>query len=82
MVYDIRTREKDLDILINLTGVEENIWIEYASRINEYPYIDNMIEDIVSRFGSFPFSYLDFEFIYSHITTSCNNCESIKNMDY
>ena len=70
MVYDIRTREKALDTLITLTGVEENIQIEYASRINEYPYIDNMIEDVVNRFGSFPFTYLDFEFIYSHITTS------------
>ena len=66
MVYDIRTKEKSLDTLITLTGVEESIWIKYASRINEYPYIDNMIEDVVNKFGSFPSSYLDFEFIYSH----------------
>lgn len=78
MVYDIRTKEKALDTLITLTGVEESIWIKYTSRINEYPYIDNMIEDVVNKFGSFPSNYLDFEFIYSHITTSSNNCESIK----
>ena len=46
MVYDIIKREKALDTLITLTSVEENIWMEYASRINEYPYIDNMIKDV------------------------------------
>lgn len=44
MFYDIRTKEKALEPLITLTGVEESIWKKYASRINEYPYIDNIIE--------------------------------------
>ena len=79
MIYDIRTSEKALKTLVNLTGVAEEIWMEYVYRTREYPYTEKMIEDVVNRYGKLPSSYRDFEFIYFHVTTSSNNCQSIKN---
>ena len=49
MIYDIRTSEKALKTLVNLTGVAEEIWMEYVYRTREYPYTEKMIEDVVNR---------------------------------
>ena len=79
MIYDIRTSEKALKTLVELTGVSKDIWDNYMDRINDYPYIEKMIEEVVKRYGHLPHSYRDFEFVYFHITTSKENCRSIKN---
>ena len=78
MIYDIRTSEKALKTLVNLTGVSKDVWMDYVYRIREYSYTEKMIEDVVDRYGKLPTSYRDFEFVYFHVTTSSNNCQSIK----
>ena len=36
------------------------------------------VEDVIKTYGQLPKNYLDFDFIYFHVTTSANNCASIK----
>ena len=40
MIYDIRTSEKALKTLVNLTGVAEYVWLDYVYRTIEYPYTE------------------------------------------
>ena len=78
MIYDIRTSEKALQTLINLTGVPISIWQNYIYREQEYEYIDDLVADVINSYGYWPKSYKDFEFICFHVTTSANRCESFR----
>lgn len=76
--YDIRSSENALRTLIEITGVAEKIWNRNVINENKYRYTEDFVEDIVLTYGEMPERYDMFEFIYFHITTSANQCESIR----
>ena len=75
--YDIRTKELAQETLVRLTGVPFSIWQQYYGHEFEYEYTDELVRRIVKKHGHFPNNYRVFEFVFIHITTSCNGCASI-----
>lgn len=75
--YDIRNSSVALTTLEQITGVAESVWDENLIHEREFQYIEDYVEAIVDKHGSFPISYKEFEFVYFHVTTSSNRCESI-----
>ncbi len=82
-VYDIRTVEAARQTLDKLTGVPIAVWEEADSfwkrKQAEVKYIDidEDIKKVIQQYGEMPCSYMDFEFIFTHITTSANACISL-----
>lgn len=76
MIYDIRTTENAQKTLVNLTGVSIPIWEQFISREREYEYTEDLVYDVIKSYGNLPSNYRDFKFVYAHITTSANKCES------
>lgn len=81
MYFDIRDENNAVQTLANLTGVDSKFWI--AEKIknqdrtdykDEYKDIERVIMD---NNGHFP-KLKDIEIIITHITTSNDNCSSIK----
>ena len=48
----------------NMLDMKENI------------YTDDLVEDVINTYGQIPKNYSDF--VYFHVTTSANDCASIK----
>ena len=78
MIFDIRTIESARQTLTSLTQVPIGIWEENICREKEYRYVDDFVESMASTYGVIPDSYKKFEFIYFHVTTSANQCLSIR----
>lgn len=76
--YDIRTSENACRSLVRLSGVDISTWEKYVGHERKYRYTDDLVEDVIKTYGQLPKSYLDFEFIYFHVTTSANDCAAIK----
>ena len=76
--YDIRSSVNARKTLVELSGVDFSIWKKYVGHEREYRYIDDLVEDVIKTYGQFPKNYLDFDFIYFHVTTSANDCATIK----
>ena len=66
------------DRLVGLSGVDISTWEKFVGHESEYRYTDDLVEDVIKRFGHLPRTYLDFNFVYFHVTTSANECEAIK----
>ena len=77
-VYDIRTTELAQETLKNITEVPISVWKQHLEHEDKYKGIDNLIEAVIKSYGRLPHSYKDFQFIYLHVTTSANRCESIR----
>lgn len=76
-IFDIRTSASALDTLTNLSGVSKDIWDKYLGHEQEYEYVDDLVEDVIRSHGHIPTSFMDFDFIFFHVTTSANGCKSI-----
>ena len=79
MIYDIRTTELARQTLVNITGVPLAVWEENIIHEDNFRYIDDYMADMINTYGHLPKSYTEFEFIYSHITSSANGCLSYRN---
>lgn len=77
-IYDIRTSEYAQQTLTNLTGVPISVWNQYLGHEHEYKYTDYLVADVIKSHGYLPCSYIDFEFVYFHVTTSANGCASFR----
>lgn len=75
-IFDIRTSDNALSTLTNLSGVSKEIWEKYLGHEQEYEYVDDLVEDVIRSHGHIPNSFMDFEFIFFHVTTSANGCKS------
>lgn len=78
LIYDIRTSENALSTLVNFTGVVPPIWEKYIQRRSNYRYDEDLVEDVISKHGHFPTDYETWMFVYFHVTTSANECQSFK----
>ena len=76
--YDIRTPESAYNTLKNITGITPDIWAEYVCKDYKYKNITDMISDILEHHMHRKIRYDNFDFIFSHITTSANECNSFK----
>lgn len=76
--YDIRSSANACKTLVGLSGVDISTWEQFVGHESEYRYTDDLVEDVIKRFGHLPRTYLDFNFVYFHVTTSANECEAIK----
>lgn len=76
MVYDIRTTENAKQTLVNLTSVPLTVWESYVDRENEYNSIEDLVLDITKKHGCLPENFRTFQFVFFHVTTSANKCES------
>ena len=76
--YDIRSSVNARKTLVELSGVDISTWEKYVGREGEYRYTDDLVEDVIKTYGQIPKNYLDLDFIYFHVTTSANDCASIK----
>lgn len=77
MIYDIRTTALAQRTLFSLTNVPISIWERYIQREREYRVIDDLVYEVIQNHGVMPNRYEDMDFVYFHITTSSNNCDSI-----
>lgn len=77
MIYDIRTKERALETLVNLTGIPYKIWSKYSEIERSFENTDQMIEYVIKEHGGrLPSDYRDWNFVYFHITTSNEGCEN------
>lgn len=76
--YDIRTSKHAQMTLSSLTSIPISVWKQYLYKERQFDYPDDFVEDMIERYGKIPSSYKDFEFIYFHVTTSANDCASIR----
>ena len=44
----------------------------------KYNYDDDLVEDVINKYGHFPANFETWTFIYFHITTSANACASFR----
>lgn len=77
MIYDIRNSELAIETLINLTNVSKNVWIN-SSRDVKKTDCTQIVECLINEYRIKELNCDDIDFIFSHITTSNNGCESIK----
>lgn len=63
---------------MELSGVNISTWEKYVGHEREYGYTDDLVEDVIKTYGQLTKNYLDFDFIYFHVTTSANDCTAIK----
>lgn len=75
--YDIQSSANACKTLAGLSGVDISTWGKFVGHESEYRYTDDLVEDVIKRFGHLPRTYLDFNFVYFHVTTSANECEAI-----
>ena len=78
LIYDIRTSENALSTLVNFTGIVPPIWEKNIPNRNRFQYDEDLVENIISKYGHFTADYETWFFIYFHITTSANKCVSFK----
>ena len=78
LVFDIRTSEKALESLTNITQVPLSKWEEARRNISKYECPEDFVEDTVLTNGYLPKNHRSFVFTFSHITTSANECSSYK----
>jgi len=77
MYMNIRTSANALHTLINFTGVDLPIWEKFILRRREYRYEDDLVSDVIQKYGCFPSNYEEWVFTYSdwQINTSkINQC--------
>ncbi len=74
LVYNILSEEAAAKTLEKLTSVPFSTY--FSTDEQKYEYTEDMIEDIAARHGHLPPHYENWNFIYTHITTSANHCES------
>ena len=77
-IYDIRTREKAFETLVNITGITPDIWAEYFCKDYKFEYTEEMVSYILDHYLERELNYNDFTFIFTHITTSANECLNYK----
>ena len=80
--YDIRSSANACKTLVGLSGVDISTWEKFVGHESEYRYTDDLVEEVIKRFGHLPRTYLDFNFVYFHVNTSANECEAIKKYGY
>lgn len=77
-IYDIRSSANARKTLAGLSGVDISIWEKFVGREDEYRYTDDLVKEVTETYGQIPDDYHNFNFIYFHVTTSANECASIK----
>lgn len=77
MIYDIRNSELAIETLINLTNVPKDVWINSFRDVKKTDYVQ-IVEWLINEYRIKELNCDDIDFIFSHITTSNNACESIK----
>lgn len=75
--YDIRDSKKALDTLLNITNVPKDEWENIAKLFNGFN-ANELVENLINKYGILPITYQELEFVFIHITTSANNCASIR----
>ena len=79
MLFDIRDQQKARDTLLRITGVPFDVWERETNHRNErFKYDDDFVDYVIQRHGCYNVRYEDLEFVFSHLTSSDNNCDSIK----
>lgn len=80
MIYDIHTEQAAQDTLVRLTGIPISVWEENIHRERDYKLQDYFVEAMIEEHGTkhLPRSYTDMEFVYFHVTTSADGCQSIR----
>ena len=82
MLFDIRDQQKARDTLLRITGVPFDVWERETNHRNErFKYDDDFVDYVIQRHGCYNVRYEDLEFVFSHLTSSDNNCDSMKNTD-
>lgn len=80
MLFDIHTECAARQTLLRLTGIPIDIWEVNLNRERDYELQDYFVEAMIEEYATkqMPQSYMDMEFVYFHITTSSDNCASIR----
>ena len=80
MIYDIHTEQAAQATLCRMTGISMDLWESNIHREREYKLQDFFVEAMIQEYAtqSLPLSYKDFDFVYFHITTSSDGCQSIQ----
>lgn len=78
MIYDIQMIETAQKTLQDITGISLDNWVtKHNEIINNECTNDDFLRDMIDREGRWIDSYKDLTFVYSHITTSANECKSL-----
>lgn len=81
MIYDIHTKQAAETTLVELTGIPLVFWRINQYRVKNYKCRDDFILAMIQEYGQkdhLPRKYTDMEFRYIHVTTSANECLSIR----
>lgn len=78
MIYDIRTKEKAIMTIEDITGIPWYEWVKNTNRLRDYYYEDEFIDIILQEHNARLPDFNQVSFVFSHITTSSNACDSIK----
>ena len=80
MLFDIHTTQAAMKTLYRLTGIPIAQWRKNQIHEREFELLDDYVAMMVKDYGAFylPQRYTELDFVYFHITTSANKCESIR----
>ena len=80
MLFDIHTERAAQQTLLRITGIPVGVWEENIRRERDYELQDYFVEAMIEEYGTrqLPKSYVDWEFVYFHVTTSADGCASIR----
>lgn len=78
MIYDIRNPEKAKETLSNMTGLSERQWDQLIKLRGNFRYSEDFVQHIVEKYELSLPDFVDFQFVFFHITTSSNDCRTIR----
>lgn len=80
MIYDIHTKQAAQETLRRLTGITYAQWNANLYREQDYQLQDDFVAAMIQKFGRkrLPESYMDMDYVFFHITTSEDQCASIR----
>ena len=80
MIYDIHTKQAAQETLRRLTGIKYAQWDANRHRERDYQFQDDFVATMIKEFGTkrLPKSYMDMDYEFFHVTTSADQCISIR----
>ncbi len=79
MRFDIRNQQLAQETLYRITSVPYPKWKEETdSNYNRFEYVEDFLENVIEKHGRINCSYDQLEFVFSHLTSSANECKSIR----
>ena len=78
MIFNIHSTDEARDTLYRFTSIPFSDWEKEDKFYHDYEYCDKFLKVTIRKYGNNLPRFEDIDFVISHITTSGNSCQSIR----